>query len=353
MCVLHDGVSDTTKSSIFSRSFSAMPSAANARWRSSTSGSSRLPSRSWPGRARDRLPSRSALSRFLAALTEASVEACAPCFWTICSVDHSRPTSKQEACWIEQETPGSCATSVGHERPLANAPYPRLMSFPRLSAGWMTCALLGTEAANAGRVFDRARRLLRPTATSGSARSATQATDATGRNYVRCSRPLVSISWPTSSHSHTPCFGLTGSMEPGPSSPMWQASRLSPAAKSTVCSITRSFRHACTFRQINSNNAQKARWSAASTMAHRSRRDPMACAAVWWWPPIPPRKRRVRLASRVEVSSTNSSSPTCESRAFTAADVVELYLHRGAFEPALFDEDQEIEPDRWCSHSAS
>jgi hypothetical protein len=39
-------------------------------------------------------------------------------------------------------------------------------------------------------------------------------------------------------------------------------------------------------------------------------------------------------------------------QAFTAADVVELYLHRGAFEPALFDEDQEIEPDRWCSHSA-
>ncbi len=39
-------------------------------------------------------------------------------------------------------------------------------------------------------------------------------------------------------------------------------------------------------------------------------------------------------------------------RAFTATDVVELYLHRGAFEPALSDEDQEIDPDRWCSHSA-
>lgn len=37
---------------------------------------------------------------------------------------------------------------------------------------------------------------------------------------------------------------------------------------------------------------------------------------------------------------------------FTASDVVELYLHRGAFEPALADEDQEIDPDRWCSHSA-
>ena len=37
---------------------------------------------------------------------------------------------------------------------------------------------------------------------------------------------------------------------------------------------------------------------------------------------------------------------------FTASDVVDLYLHRGAFEPVLSDEDQEIEPDRWCSHSA-
>jgi hypothetical protein len=37
---------------------------------------------------------------------------------------------------------------------------------------------------------------------------------------------------------------------------------------------------------------------------------------------------------------------------FTARDVVELYLHRGAFEPTLADEDQEIDPDRWCSHTA-
>lgn len=39
-------------------------------------------------------------------------------------------------------------------------------------------------------------------------------------------------------------------------------------------------------------------------------------------------------------------------RAFTEVFVVELYLHRGAFEPTLSDEDQEIDPDRCCSHSA-
>jgi hypothetical protein len=39
--------------------------------------------------------------------------------------------------------------------------------------------------------------------------------------------------------------------------------------------------------------------------------------------------------------------------AFTPADVVDLYLHRGAFETVLADEDREQDPDRWCSHTAS
>lgn len=38
--------------------------------------------------------------------------------------------------------------------------------------------------------------------------------------------------------------------------------------------------------------------------------------------------------------------------AFTPADVVDLYLHRGAFETVLADEDKEQDPDRWCSHTA-
>jgi hypothetical protein len=43
---------------------------------------------------------------------------------------------------------------------------------------------------------------------------------------------------------------------------------------------------------------------------------------------------------------------TLPQQAFTASDVVEVYLHRGAFEPQLSDEDREQDPDRWCSHSA-
>src|SRR6266581_5145090 len=39
--------------------------------------------------------------------------------------------------------------------------------------------------------------------------------------------------------------------------------------------------------------------------------------------------------------------------AFTASEVVALYLHRGAFENALADEDLELDPDRWVSHTAT
>lgn len=38
--------------------------------------------------------------------------------------------------------------------------------------------------------------------------------------------------------------------------------------------------------------------------------------------------------------------------AFTAKDVLDLYLHRGSFETVLADEDSEQDPDRWCSHAA-
>ena len=48
----------------------------------------------------------------------------------------------------------------------------------------------------------------------------------------------------------------------------------------------------------------------------------------------------------------NSSYTDLPQSAFTDADVVSLYLHRGAFENALSDEDAEQDPDRWCSHSA-
>ena len=43
---------------------------------------------------------------------------------------------------------------------------------------------------------------------------------------------------------------------------------------------------------------------------------------------------------------------TLASPAFTASDILELYLHRGSFETVLADEDTEQEMDRWYSHTS-
>jgi len=42
---------------------------------------------------------------------------------------------------------------------------------------------------------------------------------------------------------------------------------------------------------------------------------------------------------------------TLPQRAFSPKDVLDLYLHRGSFETVLADEDLEQDPDRWCSHA--
>jgi hypothetical protein len=99
-----------------------MRSVENAPWKSFTSDSSPLRFRSWPGRDRDWLPSRSALSRFLAALTEPPVEALRTLFledllsrplthdkqtgnlldrggtsWVVCDIDGTREAARQRA----------------------------------------------------------------------------------------------------------------------------------------------------------------------------------------------------------------------------------------------------------------
>src|SRR5258708_1439354 len=96
----------------------------------------------------------------------------------------------------------------------------------------------------------------------------------------------------------------------------------------------------------------KVRLCAVSTTAQKCQWGLRACSVAWWWPPIQPAKRRARLASRVRALSTSCSSPRCHEPRFTASDVVELYLHRGAFEPQLSDEDAEQDPHRWCSPPA-
>jgi hypothetical protein len=66
--------------------------------------------------------------------------------------------------------------------------------------------------------------------------------------------------------------------------------------------------------QISFTSAQKARSSAAFTIVQRCWWDQRASHAAWWSQLIRLATRRVPLESRVRASSTNSSLPTCHSR---------------------------------------
>lgn len=85
------------------------------------------------------------------------------------------------------------------------------------------------------------------------------------------------------------------------------------------------------------------------------------CASV----PLTPTGPEVRLVVATHAVTTSPSDvgverdgivyelfvSTLASPAFTASDVLDLYLHRGSFETALADEDIEQGADRWYSHT--
>lgn len=82
--------------------------------------------------------------------------------------------------------------------------------------------------------------------------------------------------------------------------------------------------------------------------------------------PLSPSGPRVRLIVAAHQASSSPPSIGVEREgmvyelfvtalpfpAFSPKDVLDLYLHRGSFETVLADEDSEQDPDRWCSHTA-
>jgi len=82
--------------------------------------------------------------------------------------------------------------------------------------------------------------------------------------------------------------------------------------------------------------------------------------------PLTPTGPQVRLVVATHPVTTSSSTvgverdgtiyelfvSTLPSPAFTASDVLDLYLHRGSFETVLADEDDEQDSDRWYSHTS-
>ena len=78
--------------------------------------------------------------------------------------------------------------------------------------------------------------------------------------------------------------------------------------------------------------------------------DEQRCRVVVATHPAGPKKHRVGVERDGVVYEVFLTA--LPQGAFTAADVVALYLHRGSFENALSDEDTKQETDRWCCHTA-
>src|SRR5713101_3061482 len=220
---------------------------------------------------RDRLPSRSALSRFLAALCEAPVEALRTLFlddlldrpptpdkqtggltdrsgntWVVFDIDGTREAARQRALPQGDDLPPAsrrlddvCAAFLHGPQARASGSYPHNhQPSPQLSLA---------------RQFWKQRQW---TVSRGTAKSA------------RCPHSLPRGS---SASPGARWCGWMDSMAWEPCLRIWRASPMFPAAKSTVCWITRWFGRVCTSLPISSSSAPKARPCAASTTAHRYR----------------------------------------------------------------------------------
>jgi len=109
---------------------------------------------------------------------------------------------------------------------------------------------------------------------------------------------------------------------------------------------------ACTCRPISSSAARKVTWCAHSTtvlMCRWGQRDNEALVVVATHPACE-KKSRVGL-TRVFPGLRTLLHQSAARRFHCCRCRRPRASHRGAFEPVLADEDQEQDPDRWCSHA--
>ncbi|WP_236038570.1 hypothetical protein [Ktedonobacter robiniae] len=175
---------------------------------------------------RAQLPARSTLSRFLAALTEAPIEALRTLFLDDLlsrPLSHENPTGslvdRERGEWMVFDIDGT--REAARQRAL-----PQTEELPLPLVGSMRSVLLVTEGANVGKWCGLARSSAKPTVSSGSAPLATEATGSTGRNCGRAKPPSVVTRLSISSRANAACFGSTDNMAWGPCLQTWLASPL-------------------------------------------------------------------------------------------------------------------------------
>jgi hypothetical protein len=304
---------------------------------------------------RDQLPARSTLSRFLAALTEAPVEALRTLFlndllsrpllnekhtgetgglvdragrvWVVFDLDGTREAARQRALPQTEELPAAhrrldevCAPGyTGRKR--GQVVRTRTVVSQAHSFQW-----LGSFG-NKGN----------------------------GRYREELRRGLTVIQ---ELSGGTPSFASVGAAAVG--WPIWHRSRASGLGWLCLCDPRQ--------RVDGARSSARPGASASAPDQFQQRSESQVVRSLYDCPEVP--VGSLGVPCRVVVATHPASkkkSPVGVTRAgvvyelfftnlpqqgFTVSDVVEVYLHRGAFEPALADEDREQDPDRWCSHSA-
>ena len=279
-----------------------------------------------------------ALSRFLAALTEAPVEALRTLFLDDLLV---RPITldKQtgEPAGPSPEPPGSCSTSMERERQRGSVCCPRPMSFLQPFAGWMTCAPPFYRGRKRGEV-------VRTRTTVSQAHSyhwlGSFGNKGNGHSREELRKGLAAITRYLTAYqlepSHT-LLQLDGQYGTG-------------AALSEVAGfafVTRGKDYSVLDHPLVQARLHLPLINSSSGLQSQMVRSLYDCPQV----PVGP----AGVLCRVVVAThpaTKKKSPVgvtragvvyelfftnLPQRAFTACDVVELYLHRSAFEPLLSD----------------
>ena len=211
---------------------------------------------------------------------------------------------------------------------------------------------LATGAVNAGRRSGRVQQSLRHTATHGSAVSAIAGTGAIGKN---CGIRLAAIGRYLASHQLEPSRTLI--RLDGQSGNGAVLSDLAGFASVTRGKDSHLLDHPLIQARVHlpPDQVQQRPESQMERSLYDCPQIPVGpdgvpCRVIMATHPARKKKSPVGITRKgmvYELFFTNLPQA-----AFTACDVVELYVHRGAFEPILSDEDKEQDPDRWCSHAA-
>src|SRR6266699_1544269 len=140
-------------------------------------------------------------------------------------------------------------------------------------------------------------------------------------------------------------------MGQGPSSPTWQASCSSCAAKITPYWIRSRSSAVCACLPTSNSAVRKVALCGSSTTAPMSLWGQRGCVAVSWWQPTRLARQRAASVTPARAWSTNSFSPICRKRRspppmWWPSTCIVAPLNR-----CLPICDQEQDPDRWCSHA--